>query len=85
MVGGDDQCESQIAVGKNQLRRLNALGRLAPKHAHITLLSARWLLHSPGLRTVLSALRTYKEDRAGMLGCDPADYADVQNNKAWLF
>ena len=48
LVGGDIQCESQISVGKNQLRRLNALGRMAPHNAHTTLLSARRLLRNFG-------------------------------------
>ena len=51
-----NRCEAQIAVGINQLWRVKALGRMAPRHAHVTLLAARRLLHSPGLRTVLQSL-----------------------------
>ena len=85
IVGGDNQCESQIAVGKNQLRRVNALGRMAPRHAHVTLLASRRLLHNPGLRSVLDALRAYREDRAGKVGCNPAHFADVLKDSHWLF
>ena len=35
VVGGDNQCESHIAHGKNQLRRVNALGCIAePSSRH---------------------------------------------------
>ncbi|CAE7023590.1 unnamed protein product [Symbiodinium sp. KB8] len=85
IVGGDNQCELQIAVGKNQLRRVNALGRMAPRHAHVTLLAARRLLQNPGLRSVLDSLRAYREDRAGKVGCDPAHFADVLKDSRWLF
>ena len=46
VVGGDNQCESQIAVGKTNY--VGALGRMASRNAHTTLLSARRLLRKPG-------------------------------------
>ena len=85
VVGGDNQCESHIAHGKNQLRRVNALGRMAPSSAHVTLLACRRLLHSPGLATVLDSLASYRRARVGCLGCDPRHYADYEQDKQWLF
>ena len=86
VVGGDNQCESQIAVGKNQLRRLNALGRMAPRTAHTTLLSARRLLRKPRLKTILEALRLYRTARVDLLGCEPAHFFDAtKHDSNWLF
>ena len=43
------------------------------------------LLQNPGLRSVLDALRAYREDRAGKVGCNPAHFADVLKDSGWLF
>ena len=67
------------------MRSPNALGRMAPRHAHVTLLAARRLLQNPGLRSVLDALRAYREDRAGKVGCNLAHFADVLKDSRWLF
>ncbi|CAE6931538.1 GIP [Symbiodinium sp. CCMP2592] len=77
LVGGDNQCESQIAVGKNQLRSLNATGRMAPRNAHTTLAFARRLLRKPGLKPIFQALRLHRTERAGLLGCDPSHYCEA--------
>ena len=82
LVGGDNQCESQISVGKTQLRRLNAWH---PRNVHTTLFSARRLLRKPGLKTIFEALRLYRTESAGLLGCDPSHYRDLTHDGKWLF
>ena len=74
-----------VRVYYQSMRSPNALGRMAPRHAHVTLLAARRLLQNPGLRSVLDALRAYREDRAGKVGCNPAHFADVLKDSRWLF
>ena len=65
--------------------RLDALGRMAPRNAHATLLSARRLLRKPGLKTLFEALRLYRTGRAGLLGCDPSHNCDLTHDGKWLF
>ena len=66
-----DSAESEVARGKQQLRRINRLGRSSPANNHIDLLAARRLLLKPGLMTVLKALEIYRLHRLGTLGRHP--------------
>lgn len=87
VVGGDNSAESEVARGKQQLRRINRLGRSSPANNHIDLLAARRLLLKPGLMTVLKALESleiYRLHRLGSLGRHP-ETAFSQEDADFLF
>ena len=83
-VGGDNSAESEVARGKQQLRRINRLGRSSPANNHIDLLAARRFLLKPGLMTVLKALEIYRLHRLGTLGRHPQT-AFSQEDADFLF
>ena len=85
VVSGDNGCESEFARNKQQLRRLNLLGRSSPQTSHVDVLATRRLLQNPGIQTCLHALKVYRQDRAGQLGHDPRHMFDLDQDQAWLW
>ena len=78
VVGGDQKTESQIGHLKNTLRRQGKLGRRT-KH-DTSILSAQFLLETPGLDAMLDAISAY---RVACRSCDP-DEAFQSHVQEWL-
>ena len=85
LVAGDNQAEAAVKIAKNLLRRTNKLGRNAPRTKHVDMLASKRLLAKPGLSTVLQAMACYRQHRAELLGCSPADFAVLGKDTTWLF
>ena len=85
VVGGDNKAESEVSRAKQQLRRVNQLGRVSPLMSHMTSLAGRGLLLHPGLRTILQAFKVYREDRRHAVGHAPEDFLNPRKDKDWLF
>ena len=57
-----------FSQAKNQLRRVNRLGRDAAKTVSKSFLAAQWSLHRPGLLNLLQAFRAYQAWNVDRLG-----------------
>ena len=79
MVSSADDVDALVFTG------INASGRMSPRLAHVHILATRHLMHAPGLKAVLEALRTYRLDRSGQVGADPKHFGQYEHDHAWLF
>ena len=84
VLGGDNFSEAEFSRLKRSLRRVNKIGRMSPKRAHIDPLAMQALLDAPGLMTVLNAMSLYRQDRVHSLGANPMHFGDLVHDKSWL-
>ena len=80
-LGGDNPAEAVFSQAKNQLRRVNRLGRDAAKTVSKSFLAAQWSLHRPGLLNLLQAFRAYQAWNVDRLGVDP--YDQLTEDRPW--
>ncbi|CAE7495856.1 unnamed protein product [Symbiodinium natans] len=81
VLGGDNPAEAVFSQAKNQLRRVNRLGRDAAKTVSKSFLAAQWSLHRPGLLNLLQAFRAYQAWNVDRLGVDP--YDQLTEDRPW--
>ena len=73
LLGGDNSAEGVFGQAKQQLRRVNALGRKSAVQVSKSFLASQWLLHRPGLLNLLRAFRAYRAYHLDELAVDPYD------------
>ena len=81
---GDNLAEAHVGVGKNQLRRANALGRSSPSTSHLDLLFTPRIRKRAGFFQMLKDLQDFRLHMMQQLGLNPVDlYTD--KNRTWIY
>ena len=70
-------CDEASCIAANPVTQVNLLGRSSPRMLLMDIL----LLRQLGLDTVLHALSTYGQDRAGQRGCPLENFGDPQTEQ----
>ena len=68
VCAGDNFCESLVAVGKHNLRRLGLMIGKKGKIEHVDILASHYLNKNPGLSGVMRAVAVFKAKANGATG-----------------
>ena len=81
-LAGGQGAESAFGTAATSRGRMNHHGRRSANNAHVHQLAAMYLVHNPGLESVLAAFKKYRLYAQDNLS--PADASGAKAKKPWL-